>query len=33
MSRSYLANNRAQSAVGQGVMPLWTSIGLLLGEG
>jgi len=33
MSRSCLANNRTQSAVGQGVLPCWTSTGLLLRQG
>jgi hypothetical protein len=33
MSRSYLANNRTQSAVGQGVLPCWISTGLLLSGG
>ncbi len=30
MSRSCLANIRTQSAIGQGVLPFWTSTGLLL---
>ena len=32
MSRSCLANPLSQSAIGQGVLPFWTSTGLLLRE-